>query len=69
MPTEARLRRLRRFCVVRDLSRLILELKDFVPEYNPSLHVLNEVVEGTRFAALPGLASTPESAPSTGKPN
>ena len=66
---EARLRRLRHFLVVRDVSRLILELKDLVPEYSPSLHILNEVVEGTHSAAVTALAASPEPFASVGRPN
>ena len=33
-------------CDARERRRLVLELKDIVPEYTPSGHVLTEVVEG-----------------------
>ena len=47
MPPEAmqeRLAKVRRLCAVRDSRRLILELKDLVPEYNPSVHVLEQLL-------------------------
>jgi hypothetical protein len=36
---------IRRLCCHRDARRLILELKRLVPEYNPSSHVLHELLE------------------------
>jgi FlaA1/EpsC-like NDP-sugar epimerase len=48
VPPEAmskRLATLRRLCAARDKRHLILELKDLVPEYNPSMHVLQQLVE------------------------
>ena len=35
---------LRQICAVRDIPRLILLLKEIVPEYNPSSHVLRRVL-------------------------
>src|SRR6516225_7576009 len=36
---------LRQICVVRDVTQLILQLKELVPEYNPSSHVLRRALE------------------------
>jgi FlaA1/EpsC-like NDP-sugar epimerase len=41
----ARLNTLRELCDARDRRRLVMELKDIVPEYTPSGYVLPEVVE------------------------
>ncbi|MGD0015453.1 MAG: polysaccharide biosynthesis protein, partial [Bryobacteraceae bacterium] len=41
---EERMRAIRRLCATRDARRLILELKDLVPEYNPSTHVLRQLL-------------------------
>lgn len=41
---EGRLRTIRHFCAVRDSRRLILEMKDLVPDYNPSKHVLQRLL-------------------------
>jgi FlaA1/EpsC-like NDP-sugar epimerase len=49
---EVRLRRLREHCVLRDVGRLILELKDLVPEYNPSLHVLRRAIDTSELDAV-----------------
>jgi FlaA1/EpsC-like NDP-sugar epimerase len=35
---------LRQICAVRDVTRLILQLKEIVPEYNPSSHVLKRAL-------------------------
>lgn len=35
---------LRRICAVRDVAQLILQLKEIVPEYNPSSHVLQRAL-------------------------
>jgi FlaA1/EpsC-like NDP-sugar epimerase len=35
---------LRQICAVRDVTQLILQLKDLVPEYNPSSHVLRRAL-------------------------
>jgi FlaA1/EpsC-like NDP-sugar epimerase len=40
----AALQRCRQYCASRDARRLILELKDLVPEYNPSSHILRELL-------------------------
>lgn len=45
---EQRLRKIRQLCATRGRRRLILELKDLVPEYNPSLHVLEQLVESAK---------------------
>jgi len=39
-PLEA----LRQICAVRDVTQLILQLKEIVPEYNPSAHVLQRAL-------------------------
>jgi FlaA1/EpsC-like NDP-sugar epimerase len=36
---------LRQICVVRDVTQLVLQLKQIVPEYNPSSHVLRRALE------------------------
>ena len=38
------LERLRQICAVRDVTQLILQLKEIVPEYNPSSHVLQRAL-------------------------
>jgi FlaA1/EpsC-like NDP-sugar epimerase len=38
------LERLRQTCAVRDVTQLILQLKEIVPEYNPSSHVLKRAL-------------------------
>ena len=39
---------LRPICAARDVTQLVLRLKEIVPEYNPSSHVLRRaLVEGT----------------------
>jgi FlaA1/EpsC-like NDP-sugar epimerase len=40
-----RLDRLSEFCAARDLPGLVLQLKDLVPDYNPSAHLLRRVVQ------------------------
>jgi FlaA1/EpsC-like NDP-sugar epimerase len=35
---------LRRICAVHDVTQLILQLKEIVPEYNPSSHVLQRAL-------------------------
>ncbi len=46
---------LRRICAARDTSQLILRLKEIVPEYNPSSHLLREVLgDGRRVEAVAG---------------
>jgi FlaA1/EpsC-like NDP-sugar epimerase len=40
---QARLRTIRQLCMARDARRLILEMKDLVPDYNPSKHVLQQL--------------------------
>ena len=35
---------LRQICAVRDVTQLILQLKEIVPEYNPSSHVLKRAL-------------------------
>ena len=35
---------LRQICAVRDMPHLILRLKEIVPEYNPSSHVLRRIL-------------------------
>jgi FlaA1/EpsC-like NDP-sugar epimerase len=35
---------LRQICAVRDVTQLILQLKEIVPEYNPSSHVLQRAL-------------------------
>jgi FlaA1/EpsC-like NDP-sugar epimerase len=40
----ARLRRVRQCCENHDSKHLILELKELVPEYNPSSHILREIM-------------------------
>jgi FlaA1/EpsC-like NDP-sugar epimerase len=42
---EERLHTLRRLCTARDARRLILELKDLVPEYNPSSQILHQLTD------------------------
>jgi FlaA1/EpsC-like NDP-sugar epimerase len=42
---EERLRDMRRCCETRDYSRLVLALKEIVPEYNPSSHVLRRAFD------------------------
>ena len=47
-----RVERFRQLCAARDLPAIILELKDLIPEYNPSTHLLRQVMthEETRPA-------------------
>jgi hypothetical protein len=33
---------LRRICAIRDVTQLVLRLKEMVPAYNPSAHVLRQ---------------------------
>jgi FlaA1/EpsC-like NDP-sugar epimerase len=40
-----RVNQLRALCVNRDLSGLVIQLKDIVPDYNPSAHLLRRVVK------------------------
>jgi FlaA1/EpsC-like NDP-sugar epimerase len=42
---ERRFHRISRLCAERDARRLILELKQLEPEYNPSAHVLRQLLE------------------------
>jgi FlaA1/EpsC-like NDP-sugar epimerase len=42
----ARIKSLSELCGARDMRRLVLELKDIVPEYTPSSHVLTESAPG-----------------------
>jgi FlaA1/EpsC-like NDP-sugar epimerase len=55
-------------CLKRDVSRLILALKDIVPDYNPSVHLLRQAIE-THVAAssLAALASAVGSSPMAGQ--
>jgi FlaA1/EpsC-like NDP-sugar epimerase len=46
-----RLAAIRRHCAARDERRLLLELKDLVPDYNPSMQVLQRLIEEPRRAA------------------
>lgn len=48
---EDALEQLRRITELRDLGRLVLLLKDLVPDYNPSRYLLERVLEPTRAAA------------------
>jgi FlaA1/EpsC-like NDP-sugar epimerase len=43
----AHLVNLRRICSSRDVGQLVLVLKALVPDYNPSVHILNQVVEAS----------------------
>ena len=36
---------LRTICERRDLGRLVVALKEMVPDYNPSAHLLKRVIE------------------------
>jgi FlaA1/EpsC-like NDP-sugar epimerase len=47
---------IRRLCRTRDAARLVLELKHLVPEYNPSSHVLERLLD----VEASGMAPTPE---------
>jgi FlaA1/EpsC-like NDP-sugar epimerase len=38
------IRRFRDFCAVRDASGIILELKELIPDYNPSAHLLRQLI-------------------------
>ncbi len=49
----ARLKRFRQLCCKQYTRHLILELKDLVPEYNPSSHILREILAETGDAVLP----------------
>jgi len=46
-----RVEQLRADCARRDLPALVLQLKDLVPDYNPSAHVLRRVVQPTMTLA------------------
>jgi FlaA1/EpsC-like NDP-sugar epimerase len=48
---ENRLETIRRLLEARDDRALLLELKDLVPDYNPSKHVLQRLLGGTRAVA------------------
>jgi FlaA1/EpsC-like NDP-sugar epimerase len=52
--TAERLERLRRLCQGRDVRGLVLEMKDMVPEYNPSSALLRQVLEESVAAAMQG---------------
>ncbi len=41
---EDHLRAIRHLCAIRDSRALLLELKDLVPEYNPSTHILRQIL-------------------------
>ena len=47
---------LRDICAARDAARLILILKDIVPDYNPSSHVLRRMLETKAVRALTAIA-------------
>jgi hypothetical protein len=36
---------LRQICALRDVTQLVLQLKEILPEYNPSSHVLRRALE------------------------
>jgi FlaA1/EpsC-like NDP-sugar epimerase len=44
---ESYLEALRDICARRDLPRLVLTLKDLIPDYNPSAHLLNRALSGS----------------------
>jgi hypothetical protein len=48
---ENRLATIRRLLEDRDDRGLLLELKDLVPDYNPSKHVLQRLLQGPQAAA------------------
>jgi FlaA1/EpsC-like NDP-sugar epimerase len=51
-------------CAKRDISRLILALKDIVPEYNPSVHLLRQALETrSSTSSLAALATAVGSSP------
>ncbi len=51
-------------CAVRDVSRLILALKELVPEYNPSVHLLRQAIQPQPEASsLAALAAAVAAAP------
>jgi len=37
---------LKQICLVRDVTQLVLRLKEIVPDYNPSTHILRSALEG-----------------------
>ncbi len=45
------LERLREMCATRDIGRLVLALKEIVPDYSPSAHLLKRVIESRPLAA------------------
>jgi FlaA1/EpsC-like NDP-sugar epimerase len=49
---QTHLAHLRRLCTERDLPGLILQLKDIVPDYNPSSHLLRRVVKQAQPPAI-----------------
>jgi FlaA1/EpsC-like NDP-sugar epimerase len=42
---------LREICESRDIGRLVVALKDVVPDYNPSTSLLKRIIRTGRFAA------------------
>ena len=44
---------LREACETRDAGRLVLALKEIVPDYSPSTHLLKRVIEPRRQRAVP----------------
>jgi FlaA1/EpsC-like NDP-sugar epimerase len=48
-----RIEQLRYFCGARDMAGLVLQLKDLVPDYNPSAQILRRVVQPAAPATAP----------------
>jgi FlaA1/EpsC-like NDP-sugar epimerase len=49
------LRRIRELCATRNMSRLVLELRELVPDYTPSSHILGQLVPETHAIQLSAL--------------
>jgi FlaA1/EpsC-like NDP-sugar epimerase len=49
----ARIKLLRHFCATRDLNAMVMQFKDLVPDYNPSIQVLGRMVQPVAPVAKP----------------
>ncbi len=58
---ESYLEALRDICARRDLPRLVLTLKDLIPDYNPSAHLLNRALSGSPVPQQAATADVPRS--------
>jgi FlaA1/EpsC-like NDP-sugar epimerase len=56
----ARIKLLRHYCATRDLPAMVMQFKDLVPDYNPSIQVLGRVVQPVEPVSKPKPKAQPQ---------